>query len=118
MAEGNGFTVPARETLRADGSLLVVKSASRDLSADAIAEFLLASGEDSTNLLVAENDGTILDNALERAGLPRCGFSNHTQFRAATQVLKLGLALLWEPVDPRRILQLLMHPTVGVRCGL
>ena len=111
LAGGDGFAVPARETLRGDGSLHVVKSASRDLSADAIAEFLLASGEDSTTLLVAENDGTILDNALERAGLPRCGFSNHTQFRAATQVLKLGLALLWEPVDPRRILQFLMHPT-------
>ena len=107
--DGTGALPP--ETLQSDGSLLVVKSASRDLSADAIAEFLLSTVGDADTLLVAEHDGFILDNALERAGLPRCGFSNHTRFRAATQILKLGLALLWEPVDPRRILQFLMHPT-------
>ena len=111
LAGGDGAGLPARASLQGDGSLLVVKSASRDLSADAIAESLLASGENGSTLFIAENHGTTLDNALERAGLPRCGFSNHTRFRAATQVLKLGLALLWEPVDPRRILQFLMHPT-------
>ena len=111
LAGGDGAGFLARANLQGDGSVLVVKSASRDLSADAIAEFLLASGEHASTLLIAENDGTILDNAFERAGLPRCGFANHTPFRAATQVLKLGLALVWEPVDPRRILQFLMHPT-------
>lgn len=111
LARGDGGGIPEPETLRGDGSLLVVKSASRDLSADAIAEFLRASDAPSTTLVVAENDGIILDNAFERAGLPRCGFSNHTPFRSATQVLKLALSLLWEPVDPYRILQFLMHPT-------
>ena len=111
LAGADGIGVPAPETLQGDGSLLVVKSASRDLSADAIAEFLLATVEDAQTLLVAEHDGSILDNAFERAGLPRCGFSNHARFRAAPQVLRLGLALLWEPVDPRRILQFLMHST-------
>ena len=97
--------------LQGDRSLIVVKSASRDLSADAIAEFLLASGRISGTLLVAEHDGIILDNALERAGLPRCGFQRHTRFRAAMQVLKLSLALVWEPVDPYRMLQFLLHPS-------
>ena len=98
--------------LQGDRSFIVVKSASRDLSADAIAEYLLSSGRISETLLVAEHDeGIILDNALERAGLPRCGFQRHTRFRAATQVLKLSLALVWEPVDPHRILQFLLHPT-------
>ena len=50
------------------------------------------------------------DNALERAGLPRCGFQRLTPFRAATQVLKLSLALVWEPVDPHRLLQFLVAP--------
>ena len=100
------------ERLQGDRSFIVVKSASRDLSADAIAEFLLSSRRISETLLVAEHDeGIILDNALERAGLPRCGFRRHTRFRAATQVLKLSLALVWEPVDPYRILQFLLHPT-------
>ena len=101
---------PERESLQGDGSLVVVKSASKDLSADAIAEFLLETGEIGRTLLVAEVDGIVLDNALERAGLPRSGFRHHTRFRSATQVLKLALALLWKPVDPHRMLQFLLHP--------
>ncbi len=103
--------IAGTERLRGDRSLIVVKSASRDLSADAVAEFLLASSQISETVLVAEHDGIILDNALERAGLPRCGFQRYTRFRAATQVLKLSLALVWEPVDPYRLLQFLLHPT-------
>ena len=103
------ITTPER--LAGDGSLLVVKSASKDLSADTVAEFLLATGRIDSTLLIAENEGIILDNALERAGLPRCGFRRYTRFRAATQVLKLSLALMWEPVDPHRVLQVLLHST-------
>ena len=99
------------ETLKGDRSLIVVKSASKDLSADAIAEFLLQTGQIGRTLLVAKQDGIVLDNALERAGLPRCGFQRYTRFRGATQVLKLSLALVWEPVDPRRVLQFLLHPS-------
>ena len=93
------------EPLQGDRSVIVVKAVSRDISADAIAEFLLTSGQMEGTLLVAEHGGIILDNALERVGLPRCGFQWHSRFRTATQVLKLALALVWEPVDPRRILQ-------------
>ena len=99
------------ESLQGDRSVIVVKSVSRDLSADAIAGFLLASGQMDRTLMVAEHGGIILDNALERTGLPRCGFQWHSRFRTATQVLKLALALVWEPVDPHRILQYLLHPT-------
>ena len=104
-----------RETLKGDGSLIVVKAASRDLSADAIAEYFLGPGAVAETLVVAERDGVVLDNAFERAGLPRCGFVHHTRFRAATQVLKLALALVWDPVDPHRILQFLLHRVVPLR---
>ena len=109
MADRDGDSSAEREPLQGDGSLVVVKSASKDLSADAIAEFLLESGGIGRTLLVAEVDGIVLDNALERAGLPRCGFRHYTRFRSATQVLKLALALLWKPVDPHRMLQFLLH---------
>ena len=98
------------ESLQGDRSVIVVKAVSRDLSADAVAEFLLTSGQTDRTLLVAEHGGIIVDNALERVGLPRCGFQWHSRFRTATQVLKLSLALVWEPVDPYRILQYLLHP--------
>ena len=111
IADRDEDRIAEPEPLQGDGSLMVVKSASRDLSADAIAEFLLASRQIGEVLLVAENDGIILDNALERVGLPRCGFQRYSRFRTATQVLKLSLALMWEPVNPHRMLQFLLHPT-------
>ena len=111
MADRDDDSTAERESLQGDGSLVVVKSASKDLSADAIAELLLESGGIVRTLLLAEVDGIVLDNALERAGLPRSGFQHHTRFRSATQVLKLALALLWEPVDPHRMLQFLLHPS-------
>ncbi len=111
MADRDDDSAAERESLQGDGSLVVVKSASKDLSADAITEFLLETGEIDRTLLVAEVDGIVLDNALERAGLPRSGFRHYTRFRSATQVLKLALALLWKPVDPHRMLQFLLHPS-------
>lgn len=111
LAVGDEDGGEAAESLQGDGSIIVVESASRDLSADAVAEYLHAMHGDTQTLLIAEWDGVILDNALERAGLPRCGFRRHTRFRAATQVLKLALALVWEPVNPHRVLQFLLHPT-------
>ena len=111
MVDHDDDSAAERESLRGDGSLMVVKSASKDLSADAIAEFLLETGTIGSTLLVAEIDGIVLDNALERAGLPRCGFRHYTRFRSATQVLKLALALVWKPVDPHRMLQFLLHPS-------
>ena len=87
--------------MQGEGSLIVVRSASRDLPAEAVAEFLPTSAKSAHTLLVAERDGVILDNPLERVGLLRCGLRYHTRFRAATQVVKLGLALMWAPVNPR-----------------
>ena len=111
MIDRDDNRVETRESLEGDRSILVVKSASKDLSADAMAEFLLESGRSSETLLVAERDGIVLDNALERRGLPRCGFRWFTRFRPATQVLKLAIALVWKPIEPHRILQFLLHPS-------
>ncbi|HEU4617747.1 MAG TPA: hypothetical protein VFV10_06870, partial [Gammaproteobacteria bacterium] len=108
-----------RETLRretlpldlaGDGSLLIVRAVSRDLSAQSIAEYLRESGAADETVLVAERDGIIVDNALERVGLPRAGFQHYSRFRAVTQVLKLCLGLVWEPVSPQLLLQFLLHP--------
>lgn len=111
IADGTVDGSAERERLQGDSSLMVVRSASRDLSAEAIAELLQDPVRCAQTLLVAERDGVILDNALERMGLPRCGFQYHTSFRGATQVLKLCLALMWAPVNPHRMLQFLLHPT-------
>ena len=100
---------PSEKTqLSQDGSLLIVNAASRDVSAQALAEVLRADSQDT--LVIAEQHGIILDNALHRAGLARCGLQHYSSFRAITQILKLSLALLWAPVNPHALLQFLIHP--------
>ena len=96
-----------------DGSLVVVRALSRDVTAQAIAEVVREQthrGAQGDTVVIASRDGIVLDNAFERVGLPRAGFQHYSPFRAASQVLKLALALLWQPLDPHRLLQFLIHP--------
>ena len=96
--------------LDGDGSLVVVRAFSRDVTAQATAEMLRQLDDPSRAAVVASRDGIILDNAMERVGLPRAGFQHYSPFRAANQVLKLAFALIWQPLDPHRLLQFLIHP--------
>lgn len=114
LAEGEA---PAKLSLSGDGTFVVVRAASPDVSARAVAEWLRARPEPDT-LLIAEQNGIIVDNAMERSGLPRCGFQHYSRFRAVSQVLKLALGLLWEPLDPHLLLQFLIHPVGPVPASL
>ena len=96
--------------LEADGSVVVLRAVSRDVTAQATAELLRALPDHTGAVAVATHDGIILDNAFERVGMPRAGFQHYSPFRAASQVLKLALALIWQPLDPHRLLQFLIHP--------
>ena len=100
---------PAGE-LEGDGSVVVLRAVSRDVTAQATAELLRALPDRTEAVAVATHDGIILDNAFERVGMPRAGFQHYSPFRAASQVLKLALALIWQPLDPHRLLQFLIHP--------
>lgn len=99
-----------REQLTGDNSLIIVRGISRDLSAQAIGEYLLKIRAPNDAVVIAERDGIILDNAFERVGLPRAGFQHYSRFRAVAQVLKLCLGLIWEPISPHLLLQFLIHP--------
>ena len=95
--------------LQGDGTVLIVRAESRDVSARALAEYL-REFRPASSVLIAERDGIVFDRALERSGLPRCGFQHRSRFRPVSQVPALALALLWRPVDPRVLLQFLLHP--------
>ena len=101
--------------LEGDGTLVVVRAFSRDVTAQATAEMLRRLDDPSRAVVVASRDGIILDNALQRVGLPRAGFQHYSPFRAANQVLKLAFALIWQPLDPHRLLQFLIHPVNPLR---
>ena len=111
LAEPDRGTVRKRQRLSGDTSFILVRGVSRDLTAQAIGEYLLHNGTSAETLLIAERDGIIVDNALERVGLPRAGFQHYSRFRAVTQVLKLCLGLVWEPLSVQLLLQFLIHPT-------
>lgn len=100
-----------RVPLVGDSSFMLVRGVSRDLTAQAIGEYLLQTGASAETLVLAERDGIIVDNALERVGLPRAGFRHYSRFRAVTQVLKLCLGLVWKPMSADLLLQFLIHPT-------
>ena len=99
-----------RIPLDGDGSVVVIHAISKDVTAQATAELVRAVPDRQDAVAVATTDGIILDNAFQRVGLPRAGFQHYSPFRAAGQVLKLALALLWTPLDPHRLLQFLIHP--------
>jgi hypothetical protein len=101
--------------LRRDGSCVVLRGNSRDITAQAVAEYVRGDGAAEDTLVIAERDGIIVDNAFERVGLPRAGFAHYSRFRAITQVLKLALSLLWRPVSPHLLLQFLIHPVGPLR---
>ena len=96
--------------LSGDDSILSVHSSSRDVTARLVSELLQDDVVREKSLVVAENVGIILDNAFERSGLPRCGFEYRSRFRAVDQVIRLALALLWDPIRPSLLLQFLIHP--------
>lgn len=96
--------------LAGDGSLIVLRGVSRDLTAQAIGEYLRGAGQLDASVVIAERDGIIVDNALERVGLARAGFQHYSRFRAVTQVLTLCLGLVWDPVRVHVLLQFLLHP--------
>ena len=103
--------------LAGDGSVVLMRALSRDVTAQAVAEVLRTQPEPASRVVIADRDGIILDNAFERVGLPRAGFQHYSPFRAASQVLKLALALVWEPLDPHRLLQFLIHPVSPLKWG-
>jgi len=108
---------PKKTALANDGSVVLIRGVSRDISAQALAEYVRKLGDDTEALVIAERDGIVLDNALARVGLPRAGYRHYSRFRAAAQVLKLCLGLVWAPVNPRLLLQFLLHP-VGPLHGM
>jgi len=110
LAAAQDGRLVARRALRGDGTFVVLRGASRDITAQAVAEAIIGGMAHDEALVIAEHDGIILDNAFERVGLPRAGFQHYSRFRAVTQVLKLALALLWRPVSPHLLLQFLIHP--------
>ncbi|MBT4195751.1 MAG: hypothetical protein HOE12_15610 [Gammaproteobacteria bacterium] len=102
--------------LKDDGSVQVVKSGSKSVSALAVASFLKSSSENTA--LLSGSDGVELDEAFERFNLPRSGFKRYSSARPLLQLLPLAIDLLWEPLDPETLLEFLLLPYAPMPKGL
>jgi ATP-dependent helicase/nuclease subunit B len=97
--------------LKGDGSVIVLRDGSPQLSAAWVSRFAHTQlGKDETVAIHAADNGATFDDALTKAGFPRLGFSDTSFWRPVFQVLPLSLELLWKPLDPTVLLQFLTHP--------
>ncbi len=97
--------------LTGDATFSVVRYDNALAAGDIAAEWLAASREANTDVvIIRQGNPTILDAACRRLGLPPPGGSERSPFRGALQVLPLAFETAWRPLDAERVLELLvMH---------
>ena len=101
--------------LRGDRTFSVVRYDNALTAGDIAAEWLAAgeklaaSREANTDVvIIRQGNGTILDAACHRLGLPKPGGSERSPFRGALQALTLAFETAWRPLDAERVLELLV----------
>ena len=100
-----------RARLTGDQSFAFVECDNELVAADIAAEWLTASPDTNNDLaIVRQGDGTILDAACRRLGLPRPGGSWRSPYRGALQSLPLAFETAWQPLDAARLLEMLVMP--------
>ena len=92
-----------------DGSLIILDADDEWQAADAVAAWL-SSGDNREIVIVRGAGCPALDAACRRLGLPRPGWTETSPQRSALQVLPLALEMLWEPLEPARVLEFLNLP--------
>ena len=98
-------------TLQGDATISVVRYDNALATGEIAAEWLAASREANADVvIVRQGNGTILDAACHRLGLPKPGGTERSPFRGALQSLPLAFETAWQPLDAERVLELLaMH---------
>lgn len=107
-----------RSTLTGDGTVAEVQATTALMAAECVAEWMASNPEETsreTVIIAPDGDSTLLDQALARHGLPKLGLSPSSAYRGALQVLSLAFAAAWKPVDPHKILELLLLPQPPMR---
>jgi len=120
-AEASGDLGKLQEALRSgnkmkakgDGSLLILRGASDCELNDLISAWLLKS-ENSERLFILPPGDRTLERVLAASGAPSLGISSYSSLRPIIQLLPLLCELLWEPLDPYRLLELLTLPITPI----
>ena len=101
---------PDPESIRADGSLAILRGANEYEVSEALASWLEVHRDLSKVLIIRGNGSVVLNDALHAHNLPGLGSESRSRWRTAMQVLPLILSNYWEPFDPQRLLEILTLP--------
>ena len=98
-----------RTSLTGDGSIGIVRGASSTAIADFVAQ-LLRNNRDFRPLCLVPAQRRTFDQACYREGLPSMGLLSASVARPSLQILKLVTAFLWDPIDPKKLLEFVSLP--------
>jgi len=101
--------LPPGPDLVSDGSIVVLRPLNCEVAEHWLGDYCRRNPKDS-RLIVAEDQGSAVDETLRVLGLPACGFDDASVLRPGLQALPLALETLWDPVEPARLLEFLTHP--------
>lgn len=96
-----------------DGALVILRTGSDAEAAELLGALLSETPCDERLLIIPTGDQT-LDRVLTARGKPACGIQSYSSLRPILQVLPLLCELLWEPLDPYRLLEFLSLPDIPV----
>ncbi len=96
-----------------DGSVVLVQAAQEWDAADYLVSWLQAHGSEET-VIIRGSGSQLLDQTLQRNGLPALGVNNPSRIRSVLQILPLLISTYWEPIEISRLLELLLLPVSPV----
>ena len=100
---------PAKRAPRGDGSIGILRGASSTAIADYAAQ-LLRNNADYRPLVLLPAQRRTFDQACRQEGLPSMGLLSASVARPSLQILKLVTTFLWDPIDPKKILEFVSLP--------
>jgi RecB family exonuclease len=92
-----------------DGSLVVLGADSDSIAADTLVQWL-ASEADAKRVLILPPGDLTLSRILAMNGQPNPGVAIYSTQRPVLQILPLLFELVWDPLDPYRLLEFLTLP--------
>lgn len=107
------LTSGEKMTAKGDGSLLILRGPSDSELYDLVSAWLVKA-ESSERLFILPPGDRALDRVLAVSGAPSLGVSSYSSQRPILQLLPLLCELLWDPLDPYRLLELLTLPVTPI----
>jgi len=110
----SGLLDGGKKTAIGDGSLVILRTSSDVEAADLLGAWLVDIKDKKRLIIIPPGDRT-LERVFDQYGMPSLGLSSYSSLRPILQVLPLACELLWEPIDPYRLLEFLSLPNTPIR---